>query len=343
VRQIVQQNRVPAEGEIAYRFNDNGAIKTLWINAQVRMQLASGSLMVVRHDQGYALVPRAAAEKIHVRDAAMIVLDHGRSSAEDSADGDDEYYKQFRVRCHPCRRMQPDRLQPERDCNRCRWSHHVCQIEQSRFRQPFELGVRHPHHIGVRAGIEGDFRAAGQAGIDIYRYAVEVAERRHRANFAIRKGVLELVLMSKFYFASAQCARQAGEVGPVRSRHHHHCQCAVDLQHHGLGEIALADMRGIGGFLCGNGAVMSERRVWHVPLVEEVVQAWREHDGLRSGAGCRPGRVPSGGLDACIRRRIAMGALSRRTRGRSILPVPFGFVKKPCCCWHAEWALQAAG
>lgn len=97
VRQIVQQNRVPAEGEIAYRFNDNGTIKTLWTNAQVRTQLASGSLVVVRHDQGYALVPRAAAEKIYARDAAMIVLDHGRGSAEDGGDSDEEHYKQFQV------------------------------------------------------------------------------------------------------------------------------------------------------------------------------------------------------------------------------------------------------
>ncbi|KAF1720890.1 DUF2058 domain-containing protein [Pseudoxanthomonas wuyuanensis] len=95
-RQIVQQNQVRAEGEIAYHFADSGAIKTIWINAPLRAQLASGSLVIVRHDQGYALIPRAAAEKVYARDPAMVVLDHARSST-DGSDSDDEYYQRFPV------------------------------------------------------------------------------------------------------------------------------------------------------------------------------------------------------------------------------------------------------
>lgn len=96
VRQIVQQNQVTAEGEIAYNFSDGGAIKTLWVSASLRAQLASGGLAIVRHDQSYALIPRAAADKVYARDVAMVVLDHARN-ATDSTDGDDEYYKQFQV------------------------------------------------------------------------------------------------------------------------------------------------------------------------------------------------------------------------------------------------------
>ena len=96
VRQIVEAHKVKREGEIAYRFTDGDTIRSVLVNEALRAQLASGTLVVVRHDQGYELLPRAAADKVYARDAAMIVLDHGRSTAAGN-DNDDEYYKQFQV------------------------------------------------------------------------------------------------------------------------------------------------------------------------------------------------------------------------------------------------------
>jgi len=97
VRQIVETHKVPREGEIAYRFTDGGAIKDVLVNAALQAQLASGALVIVRHDRGYELLPRAAADKVYQRDASMIVLDHGRADAGGGNDADDEYYKQFEV------------------------------------------------------------------------------------------------------------------------------------------------------------------------------------------------------------------------------------------------------
>jgi len=96
VRQIVEQQQIKREGEIAYSFTDDGKIKNLLVNESIRTQLATGALVIVRHDQGYALIPRAAAEKVYARDAAMIVLDHGKPNAQD-ANGEDDYYSQFKV------------------------------------------------------------------------------------------------------------------------------------------------------------------------------------------------------------------------------------------------------
>ncbi|MFC5741763.1 DUF2058 domain-containing protein [Dyella tabacisoli] len=96
IRQIVETNKVKREGEIDYRFTDNDKIKSLLVNDLLRAQLAKGILVIARHDEGYELLPRAAAEKIYARDAAMIVLDHARDQATDSG-SDDEYYKQFQV------------------------------------------------------------------------------------------------------------------------------------------------------------------------------------------------------------------------------------------------------
>jgi len=97
VRQIVEMHKVKREGEIAYRFTDGDMIKSLLVNEPLRAQLANGTLVIVRHDSGYELLPRPAADKVYDRDAAMIVLDHGRVEAIAQTSGDDEYYKQFQV------------------------------------------------------------------------------------------------------------------------------------------------------------------------------------------------------------------------------------------------------
>ncbi|HEY8329063.1 MAG TPA: DUF2058 domain-containing protein [Rhodanobacter sp.] len=97
VRQIVEAHKVKREGEIAYRFTDGDKIRDVLVNEALRAQLASGTLVIVRHDQGYELLPRIAADKVVERDAAMIVLDHGHTEVGNGNDADDEYYKQFQV------------------------------------------------------------------------------------------------------------------------------------------------------------------------------------------------------------------------------------------------------
>ena len=102
VRQIVENHKVKREGEIAYRFSDGETIKSLLVNEPLRAQLASGTLVIVRHDGGYELLPRAAAEKVYVRDATMIVLDHAQASddageAQNVESEDDAFYKKFAV------------------------------------------------------------------------------------------------------------------------------------------------------------------------------------------------------------------------------------------------------
>lgn len=98
-RQIVETQRVRAAGEIEYRFVDDNAIRSLLVDAAQRAQLASGALVIARHGDGYALLPRAAADKVRERDASMIVLDHAGTGAAPAApvSDDDAYYAQFKV------------------------------------------------------------------------------------------------------------------------------------------------------------------------------------------------------------------------------------------------------
>ena len=97
-RQIIQTQQVAREGDIEYRFTDGSAIRSLLVNTALRSQLANGSLVIARLGEGYALLPRAAAQKVHERDAAMIVLDHTRTDpAVQDATDEDEYYARFKV------------------------------------------------------------------------------------------------------------------------------------------------------------------------------------------------------------------------------------------------------
>jgi uncharacterized protein YaiL (DUF2058 family) len=97
VRQIVETHKIKRSGEIDYRFTDGKAIKSLLVNETLRSQLANGTLVIARLDQGYELIPRAAAEKVYERDADAIVLDHGRRDADAPLSEDDAYYARFQV------------------------------------------------------------------------------------------------------------------------------------------------------------------------------------------------------------------------------------------------------
>lgn len=98
-RQIVRDKHVPAAGESEYRFTADGAIRTILVGDEQRRSLASGALVIARLGERDVLVPRAAADKVRERDAAMIVLDHGMGTATADATGseDDAYYAQFQV------------------------------------------------------------------------------------------------------------------------------------------------------------------------------------------------------------------------------------------------------
>ena len=99
-RQIIEDRKVPRSGEGEYRFTADGAIRTILVGDDLRRKLSSGALVIACLDGRYELLPRAAADKVRERDAAMIVLDHGQAAgdaAEASTSEDDAYYAQFKV------------------------------------------------------------------------------------------------------------------------------------------------------------------------------------------------------------------------------------------------------
>lgn len=96
--QIIRDRRVPHGGEVEYRFTAAGAIRSVLVDEDLRRKLAAGALVIADSGDGYALLPRVAADQVRARDAAMIVLDHGQpGEPAASSDEDDAYYAQFKV------------------------------------------------------------------------------------------------------------------------------------------------------------------------------------------------------------------------------------------------------
>ena len=89
-RQIIEDKKLPREGESEYRVTADGAIRTLLVSEDQRNKLAAGALVIAR----------LAGDKVRERDPGMIVLDHGQGAdgkpAATSSE-DDAYYAQFQV------------------------------------------------------------------------------------------------------------------------------------------------------------------------------------------------------------------------------------------------------
>lgn len=99
-KQIIEDQKLPRLGEIEYRFNADGAIRTVLVNDEQRKKLATGGVVIARFGDRYELLPRSAGDKVRDREAGLIVLDHGQhaGSEPDTGNAEDEaYYAQFRV------------------------------------------------------------------------------------------------------------------------------------------------------------------------------------------------------------------------------------------------------
>lgn len=99
-RQIVLDKRVAGGGDIDYRFSVDGVLRGVPVTEALRRQLASGVLVIARFGDGFALLPRVAAEQVRQRAPEWIVLDN-RQAGEPAPGGaspeDDAYYAQFTV------------------------------------------------------------------------------------------------------------------------------------------------------------------------------------------------------------------------------------------------------
>ncbi len=69
-RQIVNDRKLPRNGEREYRFTAHGAIRTLLVDEDQARKLASGALVIAAMDDRFELLPRAVGDQLRQRDSA---------------------------------------------------------------------------------------------------------------------------------------------------------------------------------------------------------------------------------------------------------------------------------
>lgn len=93
VRQLIEMNRQPADGDIAYSFTDGSLVKNLYVTETQQRQLSNGRLCIVKLDEGYELIPTSVAEKIRQRDETTQILSNQPTETPDEEDP----YAEFQV------------------------------------------------------------------------------------------------------------------------------------------------------------------------------------------------------------------------------------------------------
>ena len=89
IKQLVEQNRIAPAGEgEPYNFVDGSKVRRILVDAAIRERLGRGEIAIVRHSDGYDLVPLAIAARVGERDASAVIPP---ATASESTKTDDAY------------------------------------------------------------------------------------------------------------------------------------------------------------------------------------------------------------------------------------------------------------
>ncbi len=88
VRQLIEMNRQPGDGDIGYSFSDGALIKRIYVSEAQLKQLGNGRLCIIKQDEQYEIIPTLVAHKIQLRDDVTQILSN---KPTEIADEDDPY------------------------------------------------------------------------------------------------------------------------------------------------------------------------------------------------------------------------------------------------------------
>jgi uncharacterized protein YaiL (DUF2058 family) len=96
VKQLIEQHRLPpVVSEEYFNFADGNRLSRLAVTPALREQLIKGTIVIVRYEGHYAVVPESAVARIRERDEHAIVTHETAAAAAPaataSADSDDPY------------------------------------------------------------------------------------------------------------------------------------------------------------------------------------------------------------------------------------------------------------
>ncbi len=93
--QLIRMNRIERRGgDVPYQFTDGRKIKKIYVTPQLQNELSRGRLAIARLDDGYELLPAAAARKIMQRDEDAIML---LNTSEPAPVGEEDPYAEYQI------------------------------------------------------------------------------------------------------------------------------------------------------------------------------------------------------------------------------------------------------
>ncbi|MFD1437531.1 DUF2058 domain-containing protein [Acinetobacter terrae] len=89
--QMINQHKIrDIDGEVSYQFIDDSKIKKIYLNQQIYNALVSGSLVIAKESEGYAVLPKALADRINDKMEGFIIVNNSEKN-EQITDEEDPY------------------------------------------------------------------------------------------------------------------------------------------------------------------------------------------------------------------------------------------------------------
>ena len=89
--QMINQHKIRnIDGEVSYQFIDESKVKKIYLNQQIYNALVSGSLVVAKESDSYAILPKALADRINDKMEGFIIVNNSEKN-EQITDEEDPY------------------------------------------------------------------------------------------------------------------------------------------------------------------------------------------------------------------------------------------------------------
>lgn len=89
--QMIHQHKImQTDGDVSYQFIDESKIKKMYLNQQIYNALVSGSLVIAKDGESYAILPKALAERINDKMTGFIIVNNSEKN-EQITDEEDPY------------------------------------------------------------------------------------------------------------------------------------------------------------------------------------------------------------------------------------------------------------
>lgn len=89
--QMISQHKIhQLDGDVAYQFIDESKVKKIYLNQQIYNALVSGSLVIAKEDDGYAVLPKILADRIDAKMTGFIIVNNSQKN-EQITDEEDPY------------------------------------------------------------------------------------------------------------------------------------------------------------------------------------------------------------------------------------------------------------